>query len=461
MYKSFTTTLYETQQTLKLAIPLITSMLAQKGIQLIATLMMGRLGTTALAAGALGYMLIMTLLIICIGTLSAVGILIARANGENKPNHITHILHQGCYSVLVLSIVAMLAIWRTPQILVLLKEDPLLIRYTTEFLHAFIPGIPGALGFILLREFIAAQGQSKISMLTALIAMPFNVCVSYFLSAKLGLAGIGYSCAITEWFMFFCMLLYAMQHPIYSKQLQLKKFSLPDLATLKEIFKLGLPTGILFGMDVGIFAFATIIMGLFGIVTLAAHQIAMQCGSMSFTLPMGLSIATSIRMSAVIGRRELLQAEQIAYIGIGIALTIILGVNLVFWFAPLILVNIFLTPQQMDYSAVAKMAIAFLHFAALFQFMDALQVSINGALRGLKDTFIPMLLALAAYWILGPLAGYLYAFYFNLGGIGLWAGLGTAISVLAILLYWRFYKLITHLKSNTNFSSDTIYLSSL
>ena len=85
------------------------------------------------------------------------------------------------------------------------------------------------------------------------------------------------------------------------------------------------------------------------------------------------------------------------------------------------------------------MAIRFMSVMALFQLLDAMQAILNGALRGLKDTFVPMWLGLFSYWVVGLFSGYSLAFLFNLGGVGLWWGLGIGVGVSGILLLIRFY----------------------
>ena len=86
------------------------------------------------------------------------------------------------------------------------------------------------------------------------------------------------------------------------------------------------------------------------------------------------------------------------------------------------------------------LATSLIAYAAAFQFPDGAQVLSNGALRGLKDTRVPMLLALIAYWLIGiPLGGWL-ALGAGLGPKGMWIGLIVGLTVAALLLAARFLR---------------------
>jgi len=85
--------------------------------------------------------------------------------------------------------------------------------------------------------------------------------------------------------------------------------------------------------------------------------------------------------------------------------------------------------------------VSFLYVAALFQIVDGAQVVGSAALRGLRDTRIPMLLAGAGYWVVGFTASAVLAFPLGLGGIGVWLGLALGIAAAAVLLVYRFHAL--------------------
>jgi MATE family multidrug resistance protein len=112
---------------------------------------------------------------------------------------------------------------------------------------------------------------------------------------------------------------------------------------------------------------------------------------------------------------------------------------MLFIFMPALLVNLFLDKNDSYYQAISQFATSLLSIAALFQSVDALQAILNGALRGLKDTFIPMLWCITCYWLLGIGSSYYLAFHTSLGAQGIWYGLVIGIASAACVLMIRFF----------------------
>ena len=165
---------------LKTALPLMAAFLAQKGIQLVDTLMMGKIGPAALAAGAMGIPIFFLLLLFCTGTLSAVGVFIARSRGAEKTQDIAIHLQQGVYLALLLSAPCMLILWSAPHWVMLVNHDAPVINNIRLLLHAMMWGFPGFLLFLVYREFIAAFFQTRIVMIVAIIAIPLAYALTLF-----------------------------------------------------------------------------------------------------------------------------------------------------------------------------------------------------------------------------------------------------------------------------------------
>lgn len=88
-----------------------------------------------------------------------------------------------------------------------------------------------------------------------------------------------------------------------------------------------------------------------------------------------------------------------------------------------------------------EMACALLLIAALFEVSDAIQVTAAGALRGYKDTQIPLFIVFIAYWVIGLPLGYVLGLTDLLmpamGAAGFWYGLVIGLTVSAIFLLAR------------------------
>ena len=194
-------------------------------------------------------------------------------------------------------------------------------------------------------------------------------------------------------------------------------------------------------METGLFAITTFLAGLIGTNTLAAHHIALQTASMTFMVPLGISYATTIRVGQRLGQGDRAGARGSGYVGMGIGVGFMGLMALLLWLMPERVVSIYLNLGDRENQAVIQIAIQLLGIAAIFQVFDGLQVIAAGALRGLKDTRIPMILGTMAYWGLGFTSSYGLAFQLGLGGLGLWWGLALGLAIAALLLSYRFHRL--------------------
>ncbi len=435
---------HEVKSIIIIALPLMAAFLAQRGMQFIDTVMMGWIGPTALAAGALGTALFSTALIFCMGVLSAIGVFIVRTKGSDHMSDIPAIMQHGFYLALILALPCMLIIWFVPLFLLKIGEEPTLVADTALLLHGLVWGFPGFLFFLVLREFISAFSLTLVVMIISLFAIPLTFAANYILIygkaffPALGIAGIGYGGAIVMWFMCFSLLIYGKNHALLKKYLIFKSFYF-DRKKMSDLLHIGMPSGALFLLEAGMFLATTILMGYFGVKALAAHQIALQCVNVAYTLPVALSMATALQVGHAAGAKNFLQAKQTTLLCLTLVVLTSAVVAIIFIALAHPIVNLFLERGENPFSAVDSLAIAFLHIAALFLCFDGLQSVANGALRGLKDTFIPMVFSIGCYWVLGVGGAYYLAMHTDLGARGIWYGLTLGLSSTAVILILRFF----------------------
>ena len=212
-----------------------------------------------------------------------------------------------------------------------------------------------------------------------------------------------------------------------------------DRHKIIDMLSIGIPSGALSVFESGMFLSATIMMGYFGVNALASFQIVMQCTNIVYAIPFALSMATALQVGHAAGAKNLVQAKPIFLINLSLVLVSSSVVAIIFIFFPAVCVTIFLIPGEDNYNQISQMAISFILIAAIFQCFDALQSLANGALRGLKDTLVPMILSLGCYWLLGVGSAYFFAFHTHLKGKGIWYGLTLGMSSVAIVLLVRFF----------------------
>lgn len=435
----------EIYQTIHLALPLVAALLAQVSMEFVDTIMLGQLGPIALAAGGLGSAIYVAFFVCCLGVIIAIGTSVAHEYGKQQLETVSHIGRQGLWLALILSIPSMIILWFFPTLLVYLGQSVEVAEVTSHFLRSLLWAFFPSLGFFALREFIAGLARPYIVMFISLIAVPINAFLNYILMygkfgfPRLGVAGVGYATAISQLLMFICLILYIFFKSHFKTYKLFNRFELPDLKKLKELFSLGWPIGITLLFEIGLFSITALLMGHLGTDQLAAHQIAIQTISVVYMIPLGVSQATMLRVGHAMGADDPYRAKKIAHIGLSVGLLIAVCTGVLLWMFSFQIADLFLDSHLKENYLVIQYAVLFLKVAALFQLVDVVQSVTNGALRGLKDTFIPMLLGLATYWGVGLASGYLLAFQGGEGGVGLWFGLALGIGSSALCLYGRFY----------------------
>ncbi len=436
-------TLPEIRAVAKLALPLMAAFLAQKGMQLVDTVMMGWIGPDALAAGALTLVTFMTLIVFCIGTLSAVGIFCAHARGANTLLGVTTALQNGLCLALLLALPLMLIVWHIPTLLLATGQVPIVVHNSQLLLHSIVWGVPGYLLFFVGREFVSAFSLTRVVMLINFISLPITFAANYVLIygkygfPALGIQGIGIASASVMWLMFFSLLVYCLKHHVlkpYVHQLFAVKISYQKI---KDMLRVGIPSGILFILDMSMFTVATLMIGQFGADDLAAYQIAVQCAAVVYTVAFALSMTTSILVSHSVGSNNIPAARRYAGFCYAVSFIFSASIALTFMLIPDTFVRLFLSLDVSGSDLVRQRADTFLEIAAWFVCFDAVLAIAIGILKGFKDTFMPMLLSVGGYWILGIGGGYFLAFHTPLGVEGVWYGLILGIFSVAVILTAR------------------------
>jgi multidrug resistance protein, MATE family len=277
-----------------------------------------------------------------------------------------------------------------------------------------------------------------------LIGVSFNAIAAYGLIfgrlglPALGLQGAGIAAALTNCFLFVGLLGYILIDRQFRRFQILGRLSRPDWVRFREIFRIGLPIGVTLVMEVGLFATAGFLIGLIGTAELAAHQIALQCASVSFMVPLGLAQAATVRVGLAAGAGDPAGIQRAGNAALVMGGVFMLAMALVMWTAPEAIAGLFIHASDPVNAPVVRAAVTFLAIAALFQIFDGGQVIGAGALRGLKDTRWPMAIAGLAYWIVGIGLATGLGFGAGWGGLGIWIGLAAALAVAAFLMVARF-----------------------
>ncbi len=428
---------HETRELLRLAVPVIVSQLGQVGMTTADTILVGPLGATPLAAAGLGHAIHMLGVVVAMGIIFGIGPLVSQAFGGGDVARCRRVLVQGLWVAALLTIPGTLLNFMGGDISRVLGQEAEVSALTGAYMSALAWGILPQFLFIALRQFLESMGHVRAPMVITFIGLAINVLLAWVLiygSAPwipaLGIVGAGWATTIVRWLMLAIilgwMLLHARLQPFHGVGYRV------DRPLFSRIMSIGLPIGLHFGLEVGLFTFAAVMMGWLGAVPLAAHQVTINIASTTFMVALGVSIAGSIRVGQRIGQhrpRAMRRATLATYV---LAVGFMGLCAILFVAIPRALIRIY-TP---DPEIIALGALLLL-FAAAFQVFDGAQVAGGSILRGAAETRSPMLIAGFGYWVVGVPVAYALAFPVGLGAAGIWAGLSVGLAVAAVLLGWR------------------------
>ena len=217
-----------------------------------------------------------------------------------------------------------------------------------------------------------------------------------------------------------------------------RRFFRPDWSKFVELFRLGIPIGVTMLFEAALFNASTLLMGTFGTVSVAAHQVAINVPSITFMVPLGIALAATVRVGLAAGAGDMTGARRAGVTAIAIGVGFMSTTAVILALFPHQIAALYFAADNAANADVLALTARFLKIAAAFQVFDAIQVISSMSLRGLKDARMPMWIAGAAYWLVGfPLClGLGVGLHWQ--GIGVWTGLAFALMAAAILLSWRF-----------------------
>ncbi len=431
--------------------PLAAAYLAELAMSLTTKSIVGQLGYRELAGIGLAADTAAEIVVVLVGTLSVIGVLVAQAEGAAQKADAGLAARQGLIVATALGVAATAMIWHLDVLLSWTGQDPEIIALMGPYLKPLSASVLPVVWFFALRTFVAALAKTWAILLITVVAVGLNYVLSLglvhgaFGLPALGVAGAGWAKTIVSSLMFLAVLAYTYFTPTFRGYGLFRGRLSLDLGVCREIFRLGIPVAGIVILEMGLFAAVAIFSGLLGAVPLATYQVMLAWIGIAFMTAHGLAEAGMVRVAHGIGRNSLASARQAGLLtfamGVG-WLVLLIAVPLKY---PEPLVRIFLDENDPGFSKVLSLTTQLLYLAAFFQIFDGLQVMASLALRGLKDTIVPLWCATLGYWVFGVGGGWLLAFPLGMGAHGLWWGMAVGLTVTGSLLAVRFVALTSRL----------------
>ncbi|MCD7060083.1 MATE family efflux transporter [Pelagibacterium xiamenense] len=434
----------EFRATFLLAWPLVVAQVAQNALFTTDVIMMGWLGPEFLAGGTLATAFFMPFLLLGGGIVSAVAPLAAQAIGARKIKNVRRSVRQGFWAAIVVAVILLPLIWQIEAILLMTGQAPDLAALAGLYMQIAVFVLFPGLGIFVLRSFLSALGSTQVILYTTIAGVVVNAIGNYALMfgnfgfPRLELQGAAITTVVTNTVMFVLLLAYALLHRRYRRFYILVRFWKPDWPRFIEIFRIGTPIGLTIMAEVGMFGVAAIFVGWLGTDALAAHAVALQCASFAFMVPLGVGMASTVRVGLAYGAGSDEAVGRAGWTSLMIGVGFMCVSCALFLTVPGFFVRFFLDPTDPNNANALALAGTFLAMAGLFQIVDGAQVVAAHALRGLSDTTIPMIVALVGYWLVGMPVAYWLGSADRLGGVGVWTGLAAGLGFVAIVLTARF-----------------------
>lgn len=418
-----------------LATPIVATQLGAMMMGVVDMIMVGGLGSDALAAAALGGVWTMGTLIIGMGVTLGMDPLLTQAHGAGDGREVGLTLQRGLVVALLASVPTMLLwLWTGPA-LILAGQSPVLAAMAHDYVVAQLPSAVGFLGFTVLRSYLQGRSIVAPALWITLLANIINAGLNWILIfgelgfPALGLTGAGVATGVTRVLMFVALALLIWRTGLHHGAWQPWTRAAFAPAGLRAIALLGIPVGLQLGLEMWAFQAATLFAGWLGEVELAAHTIVLNLASLAFMVPLGISMAAVTRVGNLLGAGDRSGAQRASWIALGMGAGVMCVSSVSFIALRWVLPRAYTADP-----AVLVAAASLLPIAAAFQLFDGMQVVGGGILRGMGRTRPAAWFNLLGYYVLGlPLALYL-AFETSMGVAGIWWGLTLGLFVVAASL---------------------------
>jgi MATE family multidrug resistance protein len=436
---------------IKLAYPVIIGMLGHTLIGIVDNIMVGKLGSTELAAVSLGNSMIFVAMSLGIGFSTAITPIVAESDAENDISKIRSAFYHGLFLCTILGILLFGLVLLAKPIMELLHQPKEVITLAKPYIDWVAFSLVPLIIYQGYKQFADGLSLTKVSMYAIVMANILHVIINYLLIygiwifPKMGILGAALGTVISRIAMVIFM------HIILSRKEQLKQyfqnFSFDEIKKemINKIVNLGFPSAMQMLFEVLLFTAAIWLCGNIGKTSQAANQIALSLASMTFMVAMGLSVVSMIRISNHKGLNDYKQlvivARSIFLLAILIEILFAVMFMALHQVLPYMFLNMEIQSQLLDNQEVIAIAAKLLLVAAVFQISDGIQVVVLGALRGLQDVKIPMYITFVAYWIVGFPVSFYLGNYTSLKAVGVWIGLFAGLTVAAVSLFMRFHYL--------------------
>ena len=421
---------------LRLALPVVVVQVGLMAMGVVDSIMVGHVSPTALASVAVGNLYFFGFAVFGMGVLMALDPVVAQAVGARDERAIGRAVQRGLLLAVALSVPTSCLLLTARPVLTWLGEPAPIIPDAVRFARIMIPGVLPFYAFVVCRQSLQAMGHMRPIVLAIVLSNVLNAVLDWILiyghlgAPAMGVPGSAWATTTSRWVM--AVLLPALAWPELRGHLLPLRPGIAEWRPLVRMLMIGVPIGLQYALEWGVFGTVLLLMGRIGTVAVAAHQIAINVASLTFMVPLGISAAATVLVGHSVGRADPGAARRFAGGALAAGVAFMAAMALLFTLFPEAIARIY----SQD-AAVIALASTLLPIAGAFQIFDGTQVVSIGILRGLADTRAPFVIAVLGFWLLGFPVSLWLGFRTTLGPAGLWWGLVVGLAAVAVLLVLR------------------------
>lgn len=429
----------------RLAAPLVGANLLQMAVYAVDVMFVARLGPIEFAASTLGVFLFSLFLWALIGFTGACAPIIAAELGarSHAVRQVRRSFRMAMWLAMIASLIFMIVLSQGERILLLLGQNPQVAARTGAFLDILLFVLLPNVWAGVMRTAAAALGRPGWALIVTFMALLLGILGNWLLVfghggfPALGLEGSAIASVVTACAM---MLAYAAILAFDRKLCRYHLFGkwwVPHWPRMVEIAKLGAPIALTFTLEGALFGGAAFLMGLIGVVEVAAHAIALNIAAIAFQVPFGIGQAATIRVGLAYGAADRVWIGRAGWAAIVSGTGFMALTATAIWVFPKLFVSAYVDVSDPAHAQEVALALQYLVICAMFQLFDGGQAVAAGSLRGLQDTRVPMIVAGLGYWVAGFGTAIFLGFHAKWEGVGIWVGLAVGLLVVSGLLIAR------------------------
>ena len=428
----------ELRALLALAIPVVLSELGWMTMSVVDVVMVGKLGPAAIGAVGLGNAIYYAPSLFGIGLLLGLDTLVSRSWGARDFDDCHRSLAQAMYVALAFTPVLMLFIVLARPLFTGRGVDPLVGALTRSYAGILNWGTLPLLVYGGFRRYLQGVARVRPVTLALVSANLVNLVGNWiFIYGRLGMPALGVrgsavSTVIARAYMAAVLVFFAWQHERRRGHPLFAHWPGPDWTRIRALLNLGVPAAFQVILEVAAFGAATILAAHLGAVSLATHEIVLNCAAYTYMVPLGVSAAGAVAVGHAIGAGNPAKARRVGWMAIALGVGFMAFAALLFIVTPRPIIAIYSRDAR-----VLALGAHILLIVAAFEVFDGAQGVATGVLRGLGETKIPMLMNFGGYWLFGLPLGAVLCFDLHWGLSGIWTGLTVALITIAVLLVTR------------------------